>query len=122
MTILFQVLAIFSAAYVASQLMPAGWAKLIHVDDNRPTFAGLFGTFGGVIQAIVGFIELAFPAFMILGIAIRDIVWVQNAAIPVMFVMVGAGAVHALIWKNSPLKPLLIFVATLITLVFVGLM
>jgi hypothetical protein len=123
MSLLFQALALFSAVFVATQLTPVGLKKLVHVDEFLPTFKGLFGDkFGSFVQTLVGFTEAFMPAFLIAGILFFDIVWIFAAATPILFVMFTAALIHAMIWKNSPKQPILVFLATCVTLVFVGLM
>jgi hypothetical protein len=117
METVFIVIAATLAAVLIWQVSPAGFNKLTDLDANLPTFTSVFGKLGFPILIGVGFIEFFVPALLFIDIlSTRDFVEVFAGIIAA--VMFGAVAVHTAVWKNSPRKPLLLLITTLLIAVF----
>ena len=117
MSNVFFMLTIFSATFLAWNLVPSGLGKLKNLDANLPTFTSLFGRFGMPTLVGVGAIEALVPVLLIISVLINSAftdVFVGLIAL----VMFGATTVHVVVWKNSPKQPLILFIATLLVLVF----
>jgi hypothetical protein len=116
MTTLFGILAVLLAGFLAWNLVPAGLNKLKNVDENLPTFTSLFGKFGLGALITVGVIEAFVPVFLVLDVALVNSFTSIFAGL-IALVMFGATAVHVAVWKNSPEKPLVLFITSLLVLV-----
>jgi hypothetical protein len=116
MTTIFGILAVLLAGFLAWNLVPAGLNKLKNVDENLPTFTSLFGKFGLGALITVGVIEAFVPVFLVLDVALVNSFTSIFAGL-IALVMFGATAVHVAVWKNSPEKPLVLFITSLLVLV-----
>lgn len=117
MSYVFSTLAVFSAAFLAWNLVPAGFGKLKDLNANLPTFASLFGPLAFPALIAVGAIE-AFVPILLVASAVFSTAFTGLFVGLIALVMFGATVAHVAVWKNSPTQPLILLVASLLTAVF----
>lgn len=103
----FSLLALVAAVFVATKLVPAGLSKF---DDAQS--AGLFATLGGdKVRYFVGAAELVSPFLLLTP-------WIAPFGLAMIFpVMAGAIYLHAIVWKNSPQNAVLTLAAAITAVV-----
>lgn len=104
----FSLLALVAAVFVATKLVPAGLSKF---DDAQS--AGLFATLGGdKVRYFVGAAELVSPFLLLTP-------WAAPFGLAMIFpVMAGAIYLHVMVWKNSPKNALVVLGMAMASVVF----